>query len=510
MRVAAVLSATFLSLIAFAQDAPVIRVTTRQVEVSVIVHDKKGRLIEDLTKDDFTIFDKGQEQKIGYFTKDIPKTAPYSGGVAAAVATNRPPAPAPGQPPAIAVPTVILLDGMNSRFQDRTYSKQALMQFLSGLHTGDSVGIYVLADTLKFFRPVEPQATEKFLDDFMIHASTMALTFPRQRVLGTLTALRTIATNLLAVPGRKNLVWLTDGFPALSGLTSTGRPGRQFESFGDEILRTVLALDHAEVAIYPVDMRGVVSHSDVAPSMTTQSRHFNRAMDNMARNYVIMSEATMNEVAERTGGRVFMGSSDLSSFIQEAVADTRVTYTIAYTPSHNEWDGRFREIKVKVNRPGAEVRYRKGYFAYPEAAAEKSRAAVLAAAIGSPVEASGLGIMGKVVESPTKDHPQGRLQFIVDAHDVAFHKDGEQRILDLETTVLMRDAESTELGRHADPLHAALKQADYDTIQKNGVLAVSVGFDTPANASRLKLVVRDLSTGLVGSIELPVAIQSDK
>lgn len=510
MRIATVLPATVLSLVAFAQDAPVIKVTTRQVEVNVIVHDKKGRLIEDLTKDDFTIFDKGQEQKVGYFAKDTPKTAPYSGGVAAGVATNRPPAPAEGQPPAIAVPTVILLEGMNSRFHDRANSERALMQFLSGLHTGDSVGIYVLADTLKFFRPVEPQATAKFLDDFMIQASTMGLTFQRQRVLSTLTALRTIAANLLAVPGRKNLVWLTDGFPALSGLMPSGRPGRQFESFDAEIRRTVLALDHAEVAIYPVDLRGVVSATDTAPSMTSQSRRFNRAMDVTARNYVTASEATMSDVAERTGGRAFIGSNDLSGFLQEAVADTRVTYTIAYTPSHNEWDGRFREIKVKVNRPGVEVRYRKGYFAYPEAEAEKSHAAVLAAAIESPVDASGLGIMGKVVAPPTKDHPEGQLFFIVDAHDVAFHQEGEQWILDLETTVLTRDAQSAELGRHTDPLHTALKQAEYDTIQKSGVLSLTLKFDTPANASRVKLVVRDVSTGLVGSIELPLAIQSDK
>lgn len=513
MRIAAFLSGLLLTFIAFAQEAPVIKVTTRQVQVSVIVHDKKGKLVTDLTKDDFSLYDKGQEQKIGYFAKDAPRTAPYS-GVVPGVVTNRPPAPAAGESPAIPATTVVLLDGINTRFQDRASAERALMQFLGGLKPGDPVGIYLLTDTLKFLRAGNPEVMRRYLDDFMTRSTSIVINFQRERVFTTLGALQTIAVNLAGIPGRKNLVWLTDGFPALSGLTGSGRPGRNYESFDEDIRRAVLALDHAEVAIYPVDARGMVSVVDMSPSndasMPAMSRRRSRAMDGAAKTNIVNSEATMNDVAERTGGRAFMGSNDLSGFIQEAISDTRVTYTLAYSPTHNEWDGRFREIKLKVNRPGLEIRYRKGYFAYPEQITDATRAASLAAALDSPMDASGVGLMARLLDAPTKENPQTRMQFVVDIHDLSFHQDQGQWIADLDTTLLTRDNQGAELSRRVDPVHASLKQEDYDKAQKNGVISLTAKFETPAKATRVKLVVRDLATGLMGSVELPVGVSAGK
>lgn len=50
-----------------ASNQPAIRVTTRLVQVSVIVHDKNGP-VADLKKEDFSLFDRGKEQKIAVFT----------------------------------------------------------------------------------------------------------------------------------------------------------------------------------------------------------------------------------------------------------------------------------------------------------------------------------------------------------------------------------------------------------------------------------------------------------
>jgi hypothetical protein len=76
----------------------------------------------------------------------------------------------------------------------------------------------------------------------------------------------------------------------------------------------------------------------------------------------------MKTLAERTGGKAFYGSNDLSEAIRRAIDDFRVTYTLGFYPTGAKWDGAFHRIKVKVKIPGAEVRARAGYFALPNSA----------------------------------------------------------------------------------------------------------------------------------------------
>src|SRR5258708_29130585 len=119
----------FTSLIAQDQNQPTIRVTTRLVQVNVVVHDKKGEPLSDLKKEDFTILDKGKEQKVAVFAVD---------------SIDTPPKAWPALPPNIfsnrvqrvdtpTSTTVILFDGLNTRFQDQAYSRQQIVKFLGGI-----------------------------------------------------------------------------------------------------------------------------------------------------------------------------------------------------------------------------------------------------------------------------------------------------------------------------------------------------------------------------------------
>src|SRR5258708_13316999 len=72
---------------------------------------------------------------------------------------------------------------------------------------------------------------------------------------------------------------------------------------------------------------------------------------------------SMLELADRTGGRAYYNTNDLKNAIRQAIGDSEITYTIGYHPTNLDLDGKFRDIKVKVDRPGTNVRYRKGYFA---------------------------------------------------------------------------------------------------------------------------------------------------
>src|SRR5579871_2777558 len=135
-------------------QTPVIKVTTRLVQISVVVHDKKGNPISDLTKDDFAVFEKGQEQKISVFSKEVNQApaanlAPLPDGVVSNRLAN---AKSGGTAHLVALPnslTVILLDGLNTKFSDQHYAKEALVKFLNQLQPGDRVAIYTLSNGLR-------------------------------------------------------------------------------------------------------------------------------------------------------------------------------------------------------------------------------------------------------------------------------------------------------------------------------------------------------------------------
>jgi len=94
-------------------------------------------------------------------------------------------------------------------------------------------------------------------------------------------------------------------------------------------------------------------------------------------------------LADRTGGRAAFNTNDIQSSIRRAIDDARVSYSIGYYSSYDKQDGRFRNIKVKVDRPGVEARYRKGYFAFGAAQSnDKIRQAELRTAFWTPVDAT--------------------------------------------------------------------------------------------------------------------------
>jgi VWFA-related protein len=134
-----------LAVVSIAQEGPVIRTTTRLVQVSVIVRDKNGP-VEGLKKEDFQIFDHGKEQKIAVFTVASTKAAAAAmAKLPPGIYTNRP--ERGGEP--IGSVTVVLIDLLNTRFQDQAYARTQMMNFLKTLDPQDRVALYLLGNGVK-------------------------------------------------------------------------------------------------------------------------------------------------------------------------------------------------------------------------------------------------------------------------------------------------------------------------------------------------------------------------
>src|ERR1700682_930552 len=128
------------------ENQPVLRVTTRLVQVNVVVHDKSGQPVAGLTKDDFTLFEKGKERKIAFFSVVAghkPLKLSREAQLPANIFSNR---VKRGESPTSA--TVILFDALNTSFQDQAYAKGQLIKFLQKIQPEDRVAIYLLTRRL--------------------------------------------------------------------------------------------------------------------------------------------------------------------------------------------------------------------------------------------------------------------------------------------------------------------------------------------------------------------------
>jgi VWFA-related protein len=441
---------------------------------------------------------------------------------------------------------VILLDALNSRFQDQYAAKQGLIKFLQQIQPGDQVALYSLGNGLKILHDFTTdtasllRAVERFKSgsSFMLDASnavdsdtgndnlddifngmddTITAFYQARRVETTLAALDTIANHLAGMSGRKNVIWLSGGFPLFVGQNADGSVGRDFQSYSDAMQRTVRSLNSNSIAIYPVDVRGLMGMNQTTPSMDASSHGpamrsgrmqvpgQNRA-DQKAAQAIQNTQATMRDIADRTGGRAFLNSNDITGAIRKAIADTQVSYTLSYSPTHDEWNGEFREFKIKVNRGGLDVRYRKGYFAVPENAGDmKVRQTAVTSAANSPLVSTGLGLLAKVVQQPSAESPAAKVNLVIETKDIGFALNEKNLwAASFDVLLVVRDGEGNPLHSISRTVNLGLRQDQFENMQKTGV-GVTLTVEAAPKAVKMRAVVRDATNGAVGSLDVPLA-----
>jgi hypothetical protein len=308
------------------------------------------------------------------------------------------------------------------------------------------------------------------------------------------------------MPGRKNLIRISGGFPTVIGPGLFGRA--RDADFSDEIQHALRTLNDVGIAIYPVDPRGVMGGFETSPSTDTAVKGPNplrrpgpRAPeDRRADDQIMQTRGNLRDIADRTGGAAFVDTNDLAAGIRHAMDDARVSYALAYSPSHNRWDGSFRQIKIKVNRPGVEAHYRQGYFAYPDTPNDpKQRLRVIADALNSPLPSTGLGLVAGVRRKSERG-PSTIVRTVVDAHEIAYQKNAagkpEAR---LEFLLVIFD----EKGERLHELNRSIRIVPDEAMLKNGI-AITADSEIPPQAARARLVILDALSGAVGSVDLPL------
>jgi len=208
--------------------------------------------------------------------------------------------------------------------------------------------------------------------NMVVNALRMTDTLQReQQGHSALFSILALAKQQQPLAGRKTILFFSEGVHAPPTLEHV-------------LLTAISEANRANVSVYAVDARGLGTASDadaarmtlneaVETSMRQQTlrgfRLFTREemliADTAESSLRMDTIATLEQLAESTGGTLIARTNDVRAGIARAVGDLRGYYEIAYSPTNREFDGRFRRVTLKVTRPGVTVQTRSGYYAMP-------------------------------------------------------------------------------------------------------------------------------------------------
>ena len=544
-----------------------IRSTTRLVQVSVVALDGHGNPITGLTKDDFTLTDQGAPQKISVFTAAIPApAAPVH--FPPNMFTNRYDLKGqdPGAVTIILFDALnssaedqgyarkqILKFLQAMKPQDRV-AIYVLTTKLIVLHdfTQDATA---LVDAVGRFTPKETAAFDAsntamvdLVDTFGDPGFTSLQNAVNsangqdadQNTINSVTtvsnALIAIADHVASVPGRKSLVWISGGLPLQIGTNNFATSNRDTMSFGSSRTpspskstndnpvggssnpnqltppdRDLLsnaptfgdatqALNRADISIYPIDVHGVELSAGMDPNTRLPAANLAAQGFNSRQN----NRDTFRLVADHTGGVAFYGNNDIREGIRRAFDDGRFAYTLGFYPDHNTWDGKFREIKIKVKTPGTQLRYRQGYFASPERtdAAEAIDAELRDAAF-SPLESTALSLIVAVKSVGDPADRKLELRVALDPKQLLLKIAPNHRQGALDMIFLQNSATGEVAAAEKQHFDVVLDDKQFAYMSTAGLILLRHVTVAPESA-QLRVILRDAASGNLGSIAIPV------
>lgn len=565
--------------------ATVLKANANLVLIDVIVtnHDHP---VHGLKGEQFHISEDGRPQAIVSF--DEHKPAP---GAALPAPKQLPPHTFSNVPlyPETGAINVLLLDGLNTPAADQQQVRRQMLDYLGSIPPGTPLAIFTLGSRLSLVEgfttdpavlvkalrnpkqsihpspllqsgdeivtnavinemistgPIEKDGIQALADAIATYQQFEADSAAFQtdlRARLTLEAMQQLARYLSAIPGRKNLIWLSGSFPvALDPDTELKSPFQAVRSYSREVHTASNLLSAARVAVYPVDARGLMNLPSSSASYTPSNNiSGTRSMPSVLKddvqfaNQLASEQGTMGQIAEETGGKPYANINGLKQAVADALDTGTSYYTIGYVPAPP--DGKFHKIQVRLDGEGYRLSYRRGYYAdasdrptartpgapslivqaaahgAPPATQIRFSARVLAA---SSPEAQSLAIapgsggeMAASLKAPVRHYV---VEMAVDARDLAFEEaPGGMRRTTIEFAVLVYDQEGKRLNLANRGFRMLLTPEQYATAQANGI-PLRTAIDLPAGPVSLRIAVHDMESERVGSLEVPPSGTSDK
>jgi VWFA-related protein len=320
-----------------------------------------------------------------------------------------------------------------------------------------------------------------------------------------LAAVEGLANVLGGIPGRKSVIEFT------GGITQTGEENRT------QLRAATDAANRADVSIYSIDSRGLMAAppgGDVTTNAATGTSMFTGASVFHQTDQREDSRDTLATLSTDTGGKAFFDLGDLDDAFPKIQQENGGYYLIAYNLGPEvKRDGRWRSIHVKVNAPGAHVRYRDGYYAPRDFQhlQKEDRAQQLADAVNSdnPVVELPVAVETGIFRvSENQSYVPIAAKISASALEWA-EKHGTQQA-EFDFAVQVRGVPSGQIVAELhDTTQVKLDAARFAEINKKNLLYQGGVLLAPGNY-RLKFVARENESGKIGTFEESLSVPASQ
>jgi VWFA-related protein len=292
-----------------ANDSDAIVLTSSLVSMNVSVTDRAGKILAGLKKEDFKIAENGEEQQVEFFA---PSTAPFN--------------------------LVLLLDLSGSITDKIEVVKSAALHFLDVVGPEDKVAI------VTFTRDVTVISNLTNNRD-LLRKRIKAIKKPEGGTAFYEALWFTLVDTLRGTEGQRNaIVVMSDG---VDNSLERFNAAHSRVSF-DQLARR---LQGSDCIVFPIYLD--TEYEEVFERGNSSSESYAIARDQLA------------HIADITGGRLFQAQhpEDLAGVYNQVAEALRTVYSVGYYPTNGQRDGSFRRVSIGVDKTGAVVRSRKGYYA---------------------------------------------------------------------------------------------------------------------------------------------------
>jgi VWFA-related protein len=529
------------------QRKPTFRANTQVVSVDVIVRDASGAVVKGLTAADFEVTEDGRPQTISSFTfeeiSEHPKGIETADLLATAEArladdVRRPQpgaaaaAPTPADNDAKAMTSealagrrliVLLFDISSMQPEDVQRAVDSATKYVNEkMSPADMVAVATVSSTLdvlmdftadrakvgaaltalsyKEGTAVAPPSADTVATDELTAADATTEEAAAMDMFNNdirLRALKALAETLSPIEQKKSILYFSAGMQ------------RSGEDNQVELRAAINAAVRAHVAIYPVDTRGlqaVVPGGDASQASGRGSALFSGRGVSQQFSRLTASQDTLGTLASDTGGKAFMDSNDFSEAFARVQRDMSAYYLLGYNTDNLSKDGRFRRIRVRAKKAGLKIEARAGYYADRDFAhtARGDRETQLQEQLFSAVSATDLPVLvTSAFFRLAADRYYVPLSLAVpgSAVPIPAEKDTDKVALDVLGIVL--DEQGRPVGRIRETMK--LPPGSVGTLTSKQVLYQSAVTLPPGRFS-IKVVVRENTSGLMGSFEAPVVV----
>ncbi len=529
-----------------ATEKNTLKVNTRLITVDVVATDSHGNPVRGLTENDFKVYgDHGAPQSIARFEFVDARARRAAGSSispsAPGVFSNQ------GPNNAQIAPTVILLDALNTETIHRMQIRRDMILFLQKLPKDTPVAVLLLGHTVHVVQsfttdpailraaieriaiggpadnekypqydadsasntvlqsdPQTPASVVQGLQDFE-KANYMEMT--QQRVEETADAMRAIAKFLGGYPGRKNVIWFSEAFPIWIEPNSDfgSDPFMGSGSFDSAVQAAAASLMDAGVAVYPVDARGLEPDQSYSADKSFSDIQGNMAGAlNQEDQLRLNSQATMEEMANQTGGRPCLNTNDLAGCVFRALNEDSSYYELSYYPTGVKWDNQFHKISIKTSVRGVQLDYRRGFIATDSATLMKyeNPTELLKDVCRDPLPSTTIGITVTALP-PASSGSSAEIRYLltIAPNALTFQPDAQSLRFDAQMAICEFDAKGDQFAFYPRDLSRSVSNATFQSWQANGIRNI---FDYAAKPEdrRLRFAVIDLPSGETGSVDV--------